>query len=271
MMPLFPPPGGIGGPLLPQFSPNLAAIGDTVYGGNTGAFANILAGNFYMNVVLDIAQEEGLARILAEPNLTALSGQNANFISGGSFPVPVPSNNDNQRNTIEYKPYGVQLDFVPTVLDSGLINLDISVKVSEIDPRTSSENFGFGLIERGANSNVEIPSGQTLAIAGLLNERLSNEVSKFPGLGDVPILGTLFRSQAYQKRQTELMIFVTPRLARPFDTDLMKLPTDDFVEPSDTEFYLMGRLEGRGSGQPSLRERLGPNKDGSEGAFGHDL
>jgi pilus assembly protein CpaC len=235
---------------------------------STGAVAGVLAGNFFFNVVLDIAQAEGLAKILAEPNLTTLSGQEADFISGGSFPIQTV--NENGEPNIQYQRYGIQLNFVPTVLDSGLINLHVAVTVSEPDEETSTE-YGLGLRQRGANSTVEIPSGQTLAIAGLLSESLTSGIDKFPGLGDLPIFGALFRSQAYRKRQTELMIFVTPRLARPFDTELVKLPTDHFVEPSDTEFYLMGKLEGQRRKNSGQHNKLGPDKSGSEGVFGHDL
>jgi len=119
-----------------------------------------------------------------------------------------------------------------------------------------------------------VPTGQTIAIAGLINENLREGVSKFPGLGDLPVLGTLFRSQEYQKGQTELVIFVTPRLARPTQPELVKLPTDGFVEPNDVEFYLMGRLQGNRPGDRSYsssRSRMGPDNQGTEGPFGHDL
>ncbi len=271
--PLRPGQDGLGSPFAPQFKPSDAAISDT------GLFANFLSGNFYFNVVLDIAKTQGLAKILAEPNLTTLSGQQADFLSGGEFPVPVP---DDQGNiAIEYKKFGIQLTFVPIVLDSGLISLKVNVSVSELSSETSialtpSQSTAVTVVpslrSRGANATVEVPSGQTIAIAGLLSETLREGLNKFPGLADVPIIGALFRSQEYQKGQTELVIFVTPRLARPFETDLVKLPTDDFVEPSDVEFYLMGRLEGRRpASKTAPKSTLGPDKSGSEGAFGHDL
>jgi pilus assembly protein CpaC len=120
---------------------------------------------------------------------------------------------------------------------------------------------------------VEIKSGETISIAGLISEEMRNSIDRFPGLGDIPILGILFRSQEFKKRQTELVIFVTPRLARAIDPQKVKLPTEEFVEPNDLEFYLLGRIQGR---KPQATERvpsssLGPDKTGSEGAFGHDL
>jgi len=262
--------GGIGGPALMEFNPLPGAIA------NTGAFANLLRGNFFFNVVLDIAKTEGLAKILAEPNLTTLSGKEAEFLSGGEFPVPVPQGNNGQIS-IEYKKFGIALKFLPVVLDSGLISLQVNVSVSELSndaglalqPTQSSASLAIpSLKTRGANATVEVPSGQTLAIAGLLNESLAEGVKSFPGLGQLPLVGSLFRDQDFKKKQTELMIFVTPRLARPFDPALTKLPTDRFVEPSDVEFYLMGRLEAR---PPGARGALGTDPAGTEGHFGHDL
>ncbi len=271
-------------------------VGDPVtqYGSflpSTGGVMELLTGNFAgTSIALDIAQSQGLARILAEPNLTTLSGQEAQFISGGEFPVPVLSGSDDERGDIEFKSFGIELNFLPIVLDSELISLEVKVSVSELSDEAavvvgasnvSSVTAIPSLRTRGADSTVEVPSGQTIAIAGLLNEVTRTSGDRYPGLGDLPVLGTLFRSQQFQKRQTELVIFVTPRLARPFDTDLVKLPTDDFVDPSDVEFYLQGRLYGNrapdrlnGSGSetgaPSTG-RLGPDKSGSEGPFGHDL
>ncbi len=244
------------------------------------AFANYLSGNFFFNVLIDAAREQGLARILAEPNLTALSGQEAKFLAGGEFPIPVAQD---ESVGVQFKEFGIGLVFVPLVLDSGLVSLKVNVSVSELSNEGSTviqvpgSNSFFpvpSLITRAANSSVEVPSGQTIAIAGLINERLREGASKFPGLGDVPVLGTLFRSQDYQKNQTELVIFVTPRLARPTQPELVRLPTDDFVEPDDVEFYLLGRLQGRKPGEATGSSRqgtLGPDQTGSEGLFGHDL
>lgn len=251
---------------------------------STGAVLELLGGNFAgTTVALDIAQSQGLARILAEPNLTTLSGQQAEFLSGGEFPVPVPD--DDGGIQIEFKQFGINLNFLPIVLGNGLISLKVNVSVSELSDEAavvvgaanvSSVTAVPSLNTRGADSTVEVPSGQTIAIAGLLSESTRSSGDRYPGLGDIPVLGSLFRSQQFQKSQTELVIFVTPRLARPFNPDLVKLPTEDFVDPSDVEFYLQGRLYGRpGGAAPATaverKGRLGPDKSGSEGPFGHDL
>lgn len=258
---------GVWGPAIPEFAANESQIE------NTGAFIQYLGSDFLFESVIDIAKNKGLAKVLAEPNLTTLSGQEAKFISGGEFPIPVPQ--DDGAITVKFKEFGVGLIFVPIVLDSGLVSLKVNVTVSELADDNSivlgfaeglsSTNFFIpALTKRAANATVEIPSGQTIAIAGLINENLRESVDKLPGLGDLPVFGSLFRSQEFTKGQTELVIFVTPRLATPFDPELVKLPTDDFVEPNDTEFYLLGKMEGK---KPSL----GPDKAGSEGKFGHEL
>ncbi|MGB4335378.1 MAG: type II and III secretion system protein family protein, partial [Chromatiaceae bacterium] len=245
--------------------------------GGTGLAALINSGNFYANLFLEAAEEQGMARILAEPNLTTLSGQEAEFLSGGQ--LAYTTTNQNGNSNTEFKNYGIQLKFIPFVMDSGLINLKVNVSVSEPGPPTiSGGEENTSILSRGANATVEVPSGQVIAIAGLLSERSRDQTEKFPGLGDIPILGTLFRSQALEKDQTELVIFVTPRLANSFNPQQVTLPTDGFVEPSDVEFYLMGKVSGRrpsAGGAPSAKagqgDRLGPDKKGSEGLFGHDL
>ncbi len=242
---------------------------------------NALSGNFLFNLFIDAAKDQGLAKILAEPNLTTLSGQQARFLAGGEFPIPV-AQSDN-RTTIEFKEFGVGVEFVPIVLDSGVISMTLNVLVSDITRENAIELttgttdrifYIPGLIKRTANSTVEVKSGETIAIAGLINETLRENVDKLPGLGELPVIGMLFRSQEFVKGQTELVIFVTPRLARSFDPTQVKLPTDSFVEPSDLEFYLMGRLNARPPEQRSgfsSETGMGPDKTGSEGHFGHDL
>ncbi|WP_200376060.1 type II and III secretion system protein family protein [Thiocystis violacea] len=265
------------GPAVTELAPGKTVIEDR------GLFAQYLSGTYLFNVVIDAAKNQGLAKILAEPNLTTLSGQEAKFLAGGEFPIPVPQDDGN--TTIEYKDYGVGLQFVPFVLDSGVISLKVNVGVSELTTQNSvslssgataggTSFFVPALTKRSANATVEIKTGETIAIAGLINESLRENVDKFPGLGELPVIGMLFRSQEYVKGQTELVIFVTPRLARSFSPDLVKLPTDSFVEPNDTEFYLMGRLEGcrnRDPRNPFACGGLGPDTSGSEGPFGHDL
>lgn len=244
-----------------------------------GFLGSASSGYFLFDALLDIAKNEGLAKILAEPNLTTLSGQRAEFLAGGEFPIPVAQSNE--RTTIEWKEYGVGLKFVPYVLESDVISLKLNISVSELssenDLRLSTGTNDIFVVpsitKRDASSTLELKSGETIAIAGLIKEEVREAMSKFPGLGDLPVLGNLFKSQEYVKGQTELIIFVTPRLAYSYSPDVVKLPTDTFVEPSDQEFYLLGRLEALPESQAieSSIGRLGPDKRGTEGAFGHDL
>jgi pilus assembly protein CpaC len=236
------------GPAIDEFAPNPMGIQ------NQGLFLSFLSSDFLFNLALDVAKENGLAKILAEPTLTTLTGQEAQFLSGGEFPIPVPQGNETI--TIEFKEFGVGLRFVPVVLNDGQINLKLNISVSEIlsgnsvAVSTSDASSTFvvpSLSKRAASATVELGDGETIAIAGLINENLRELVTKFPGLGDLPVLGALFRSQEFVKGQTELVILVTPRLAKPLPPDRIRLPTDGFVEPTDAEFYLLGRMEGAGS------------------------
>ena len=217
-----------------------------------GFFGTFVSEDFRFNMALDAAKENGLAKILAEPTLTTLTGQEAEFLSGGEFPIPVPQGT-NGAVTIEFKPYGVGLKFLPVVLSDGRINLKVNVSVSEITDTSSlvleNENsslrtFVPSLRQRSASATVELGDGQSMGLAGLLDDNLRESVTKFPGLGSVPVLGSLFRSNQYRKGQTELVILVTPHLARPVAPGSIKLPTDKFIEPSDSDFYLWGRTEG---------------------------
>jgi pilus assembly protein CpaC len=234
------------GPVFDEFAPNTPTIS------STGLFGSFLSNDFLANVVLDAFQQRGLAKILAEPTLTSLTGQEAEFLSGGSFPIPVSQ--DRGQISVEFKDFGVKLLFVPLVLDDGRINLKLNVSVSELvdsnslvlTPTDTTSRFTIpSLSERRAVSTVELYDGQSLGIAGLVNESMRSAVNKFPGLGDIPILGHLFRSQDFQKGQTELVILVTPRLAKPIKPADVKLPTDAITDPSNAEFFLGGRIEGR--------------------------
>jgi len=235
------PSGGIVGPAVDEFAPGELAISDK------GLFASYLDDDFLFSLAIDAAKDNGLAKVLAEPTLTALTGQEAEFLSGGEFPIPVP---DEDGITIEFKEFGVGLKFIPVVLDSGRINLNLNVSVSELTSSTSvsigggAASAGFfvpALTKRAARSTVELGDGQTIGIAGLISENMRDAVSKFPGLGDIPVLGHLFRSQEFEKGETELVIMVTPTLAQPFDAADIQLPGDGFVEPNDFEFYILGR------------------------------
>lgn len=261
------------GPVIDEFMPNPMTIQ------NTGLFASLLTGHGLLNLALDAARENGVAKILAEPTLTTLSGQEAQFLSGGEFPMPVPQGLNGV--TIEFKEFGVGLRFLPLVLSSGHINLKLNISVSEIIEansvavtanETTSTFLVPALSKRSASATVELADGQTIGIAGLINEDLREVINKFPGLGSIPLLGNLFRSQEFIKGETELVILVTPRLARPLPRGDIRLPTDDFIEPSVKDFYLMGRLEGK-----PREDRAGGAADvsssdgGVESAFGHAI
>ena len=258
------------GPNVTQFAPDPFRITDT------GLFGSYLSGDFLFNLAIDAAQEDGLAKILAEPTLTTLSGQQATFISGGEFPIPVPQGLDTV--TVEFKEFGIGLQFLPVVLDSGRMSLKINVSVSElsnqdiliIDVSNTNQSFFVpSLRKRSANSTIELNDGQTMGIAGLINENLLEAANKLPGLGDVPIIGQLFRSQEFRKGQTELVIFVTPRFAKPIAPEMVRLPTDAFVEPTDVEFYILGRMEGKGPKKAKTNQAAGSG--GADGSFGHGL
>jgi pilus assembly protein CpaC len=228
------------------------------------------------NLALNAAKENGLAKILAEPTLTTLTGQEAEFLSGGEFPIPVPQ--EFGRTTIEYKDFGVGLKFLPVVLGDGVINLKVNISVSELNSTNSviiasgadteeggsASFFVPALTKRSASATYELRDGQTIGVAGLLNENLREVINKFPGLGDLPILGNLFRSQQFIKGETELMILITPRLAKPIDPTKLTLPTDAFIEPSDADFYILGRME---KNLPAGSTDSG----GADSEFGHQV
>ena len=222
-------------------------------------------GNSTWTGLIDALKEDGLVKVLAEPTLIALSGQSAKFLAGGEFPIPVAQ--EIGRTTIEYKEFGVGLEFTPTVLSEDVISLKVAPKVSELDFSTSVQFGGYvipGLTSRGAATTIELGDGQSFAIAGLLQDNIRETISKFPLLGDIPVLGVLFRSQSFIKNETELIIIVTPHLVKPLNMAKQTLPTDFYIEPSDAEFYLEGRLEGREKEQPAIRGKL-------DGDFGYSM
>jgi pilus assembly protein CpaC len=215
---------------------------------------------------IDALKEDGLIKILAEPTLITLSGQKADFLAGGEFPVPVPQGLGTV--AIEYKPFGVGLSFTPTVLSKDKINIKVAPEVSELDFSTARLVEGFlvpGLSTRRAATMVELADGQSFAIAGLLKETVRDKLQKYPFLGDIPILGVLFRSREFQKNETELIIIVTPHLVKPLDLAKQSLPTDHYVEPNDVEIYLEGRMEGK------PKNRNSAIRGEFDGAFGHSV
>ncbi len=240
----------------------------------TAAFQFIQGNNTWTGFV-DALKENGLTRVLAEPTLITTSGRAANFLAGGEFPIPVPQGGLSNTITIDYKTFGVGLAFTPTVLSNEKISLEVKPEVSELDFTNAVALSGFvvpGITTRRVATMIELADGQSFAIAGLLKDDFREVVSKFPVLGDIPVLGALFRSTSFQKNETELVIIVTPHLVKPVDMTKQTLPTDQHVEPNDFEFYLLGSLEGRNEPTPRASKGFYPRKSdkgGFEGEFGH--
>lgn len=214
--------------------------------------ASFSVGNFSLDAALRALDNRNAIRLLAEPVLTALSGEQADFHVGGE--LPIQTTNADGNTTTTYKPYGIQLAFAPTVRSNGVIGLMIDTEVSE--PQLNNT-----LNTRRASTSVELGTGQTLAIAGLIEERMRREINQLPGLGNIPILGALFRSQEYRTEQTELVILVTPVIVEPSYAQ-PQLPTETFVPASDAEAIFLGRMEslygvGGGYGGGQFRGSVG--------------
>jgi pilus assembly protein CpaC len=247
--PVIQNPPRIGGPNVTAnslpISPIVAAgtlASTSPYGFLLGALNR---GSFNVDVALNLLEEKGLARSLAEPNLVALSGDTASFLAGGEFPIPVPGALGTI--TIDYKRYGVGLAFTPTVLSEGLINLRIEPEVSELDTSHPVQVAGVSvppLIVRRASTTVELRDGQSFVIGGLLQNNSTTDQQQLPWLGDLPVLGSLFRSAAYQKNETDLAIIVTPHIVRPISPgNPIKTPLDNTLPGNDIDFFLMGKAE----------------------------
>lgn len=216
--------------------------------GTNSIFGNVTSGTVDLNGLVDALNEEGLLTVLAEPNLTAMSGESASFLAGGEFPIPVPQ--DNNTITIEFKKFGVQLSFTPVLLSGGRISLRVAPEVSQLSASGSVTINNFvipALTTRQAETTVELASGQSFAIAGLLQDNINHNLSKLPGLGDLPVLGSLFRSDSFQRDESELVIIVTPYLVRPVSHEQMASPLDGLSTPNDVERILEGRSYGRPS------------------------
>jgi pilus assembly protein CpaC len=207
--------------------------------------AHVLKGGTTADALIQALEQRQVARSLAEPNLVALSGDTANFLAGGEFPFPVAAQLG--LVTIEWKRFGVGLAFTPTVLGNGLINLKIEPEVSQLDP-TNVVQVGSvsvpSLIVRRANTTIELRDGQSFAMAGLLQNLGNANLQQLPWLGDVPVLGALLRSSQYLKKETDLVIIVTPHIVRPARPgDPLRVPTDDAVAANDPDFFLLGKAE----------------------------
>ena len=235
--------------------PVFGTLGTIAGGGITPPFGTILA-NVLKNqngqtidVLITALEEKGLVRRLAEPNLIALSGDHAEFLAGGEFPVPVASTTQGgvPTITIEFKKFGVQLRFRPTVLSRGIINLKIEPEVSELDFTNAVQISGTvipALTKRNATTTVELRDGQSFAVAGLLTAQNTNTIAQLPWIGSVPVLGALFRSSSYQQKETDLVIIVTPRLVAPaVPGQRLASPLDSRLPANDVDFFLMGQPE----------------------------
>jgi pilus assembly protein CpaC len=200
-----------------------------------------------LTAVIDALSEEGLLTILAEPTLTAMSGETASFLAGGEFPIPVSQALG--VTTIEFKPYGIGLNFVPTVMSPNHISLRVRPEVSQITSQGAIQLNGLtipALTVRRAETTIELGSGQSFAIAGLLQDNTSTDIQRFPGLGDLPVLGALFSSSSFQRNESELLILVTPYIVKPIDDPRsIRLPTDAWQPATDIERVLYGFVEGR--------------------------
>ena len=255
---------------------NLGNAGGFVYGlltagsynatGTAPANSAVLGtrvGNNVFTSTIQAFEENGLVRTLAEPTLTAISGEQAKFLAGGEFPVP--TGRDLSGNvTIEFKPFGIGLAFTPVVLSEGRISLRVGVEVSEIDNQLTVQLTNItvrGLRTRRADTTVELPSGGTMVMAGLLQEQTRQNISGTPGLLNVPVLGALFRSRDYQRGQTELVVMVTPYIVRPTTANQLARPDDNFQDASDPAGVLIGRLNriyGSGQAAPARGRFNGP-------------
>lgn len=246
--------------LLPGTTVNPASTGTTL------AAAGKLFG-LGMLAKLDAAETVGLATTLAQPNLTTMSGETADFLAGGEFPIPMSQGLGT--TSVEYKRYGVSLSYTPTVLANGRISMRVRPEVSELSSQGAVQISGFtipGLTVRRTETTVELGSGQSFMIAGLMNSNSQNNIQKLPGAGDIPILGTLFRSTGFKRGETELVIVVTPYLVNPVDASQIKLPTDGFQTANEVQ-RILGNMESDSvSGKQGLHpiEKPGTVQSGSQ-------
>ena len=257
--------------------------GDTVINA-AGSLADTFgAATFFLQsanveVLFDALEKKGMVKTLAEPTLVALSGDTASFLAGGEFPIPVAQNQNGVTGsatiTVEFKQFGIALAFTPTILKDGMVNLVVSPEVSSIDLTNAVVNNGLripGIKVRRAKTTIELRDGESFTIAGLLKDNDERDIRQFPWVGDVPVLGALFRSTSYQREQSELVIVVTPHLVTP-RRGPTATPADHYVPPSDFELFLFGALTGSASSlKPEDRVLMSvdPATGGVDGAYGH--
>lgn len=237
-------------------------------GSATKGLLTITHGN--TSIAIDAQDKDGVVKILAEPNIIAISGQEGSFLAGGKIFIPVSqtlaAGGGFPTISLEEKEFGVGLRFTPTVLEDGLINLKVAPEVSELSQTgiaiTSGSNSSIlpSFTTRRASTTVQLRDGQSFAIAGLIKNNVTETITRFPILGSIPILGALFRSTEFQNDKTELLFVITPRLVKPLPPDY-KLPTDNFIEPTKKEFFIGGKLEGK-SDEPGTPAPTTPPTDG---------
>lgn len=225
-------------------------------------------GAFDINAVLDALEDEGMISILAEPNLTAMSGETASFLAGGEFPILVPGGDNGP--TIEFKKFGISLAFTPTLIGTDRVNLHVNPEVSQLSNTNSISLGGYeipALTTRRAETTVELGSGQSFAIAGLIQNNVTHDISKFPGLGDIPVLGALFRSDRFQREETELVLIVTPYLVRPVTARKLSTPVDEYNPPNDQERLIKSgtHVPASSAGQPKTIDGRGGSLIGPVG------
>ena len=246
---------GIDTSWFPGFNPFGIAFGllPIATGQTANTFGEITADTNRLNTATNALEQMNLVRTLAEPSVTAISGEVASVLVGGEFPIPVPG--QNQSVTIEFREFGVVLEFTPIVLSDDRISLHVNTEVSATTQTDAVNVQGFtipALTVRRASTSVDLPSGGSLVIAGLLQNDINTTVSGFPGLMDLPVLGTLFRSTSFQRQETELVVMVTPYIVRPVSPNDVAFPTDGFAPPSDIELYFLGRVSSVYAGREEL-------------------
>lgn len=237
--------------------------------GNAGQIVTTFdIGGLALGALLEALETKDLVRTLAEPNLVALSGQEASFLAGGEYPIPVSDDGD---VAIEYRPFGIQLNFIPNVVDGNRINLELNAAVSAVDAQIQISNAGFqlnGFSRRETETTVELLDGQSFAIAGLLQDDFTDAATQVPWMGDIPVLGTLFRSANYQRSQSELVVIITAHLVTPTRGEALALPTDRIRPPTEAELFLFGQVA-RPAGAPTTGAAAEVARQDFTGSYGY--
>jgi len=244
----------------------LIPVSEGTVEGHLGGSTTI--GNLTLAVAIEALESKGLIRTLSEPNLTALSGQEATFLAGGEYPVPVVD--EDGGIFVDYKPFGVELKFTPRVVDSDVINLELTAAVSGIDASAGITNGGFTINafrRRETSTTVEMRDGESFAIAGLLQDDFQDSIGQIPWLGDIPVLGALFRSTDYERNQSELVIIITPHLVTATRGEALALPTDRIRPPTEAGLFLFGRTAG--SNRPTSGAAGEVAKQDFSGSYGY--